>query len=449
MKYFLERKLLVKIYSTYSVKIKHYNKIFKDTAKLYRQAVDFLINVCLNEWDDIKQIEKSLEKRAYIEKVSHRTKDHPFVKYDFDSSFYKFPSYLRRAAIAEVFGKVSSYKSNLANWELNKNGKEPSVPCAGNIYPCLYKKDTYVRLDTYEAQIKVFRNNTWDWIKISLNKGDVDYILHHCKHRKECCPILQKRGKEWFLDFPFEEYVKLNDTDVFARKIVAVDLGINTPATISVMQSDGTILGRFFCKLPKEQDSLMHSVNRIKKAQQNGNCKTPRLWARAKGINKNISSKTAQYIIDAAVLYDADVIVFEHLDRNGKKKGSKKQRLHLWRSQEVQRIVTDKAHRLGMRVSHVNAWKTSKLAYDGSGKVVRGHKAGHPTNELCTFQNGRIYNCDLSASYNIGARYFIREILKSLPAKARLQLEAKVPSVCKRSTCTFSTLISMNAALVA
>lgn len=449
MKYFLERKLLVKIYSTYSVKIKHYNKIFKDTAKLYRQAVDFLINVCLNEWDDIKQIEKSLEKRAYIEKVSHRTKDRPFVKYDFDSSFYKFPSYLRRAAIAEAFGKVSSYKSNLANWELNKNGKEPSVPCAGNIYPCLYRKDTYVRLDTYEAQIKVFRNNTWDWIKISLNKGDVDYILHHCALRTECCPILQKRGKEWFLDFPFEEDVKLNDTDVFARKIVAVDLGINTPATISVMQSDGTILGRFFCKLPKEQDSLLHSVNRIKKAQQNGNCKTPRLWVRAKGINKNISSKSAQYIIDVAVLYDADVIVFEHLDFNGKKKGSKKQRLHLWRSQEVQRIVTDKAHRLGMRVSHVNAWKTSKLAYDGSGEVVRGLKTGHPTNELCTFQNGKIYNCDLSASYNIGARYFIREILKSLPAKARLQLEAKVPSVCKRSTCTFSTLMSMNAALVA
>ena len=44
----------MKIYSTYSVKIKHYNKIFKDTAKLYRQAVDFLINVGLNEWADIK-----------------------------------------------------------------------------------------------------------------------------------------------------------------------------------------------------------------------------------------------------------------------------------------------------------------------------------------------------------------------------------------------------------
>ena len=236
---------------------------------------------------------------------------------------------------------------------------------------------------------------------------------------------------------------------MFDRKIVAVDLGINTPATISVMLSDGTILDRFFCKLPKEQDSLLHSVNRIKKAQQNGNRRTPRLWAKVNGINKNIAVKTAQFIIDVAVLYDTDVIVFEHLDLNGKKKGSKKQKLHLWRSREVQNIVANKAHRLGMRVSHVNAWGTSKLAYDGTGRVLRGKYGNHKSYELCTFTTGKVYNCDLSASYNIGARYFIREILKSLPAKARLQMEAKVPSICKRSTCTFSTLISLNTALVA
>lgn len=39
----------MKIFSTYSVKIKHYNHIFKDTVSIYRHAVDFLINVCLNE----------------------------------------------------------------------------------------------------------------------------------------------------------------------------------------------------------------------------------------------------------------------------------------------------------------------------------------------------------------------------------------------------------------
>ena len=56
--------------------------------------------------------------------------------------------------------------------------------------------------------------------------------------------------------------------------------------------------------------------------------------------------------------------------------------------------------------------------------------------------------CDLSASYNIGARYFIREITKSLDESSRLLIEAKVPQCSKRSTCTLSTLISLNAELM-
>lgn len=119
----------------------------------------------------------------------------------------------------------------------------------------------------------------------------------------------------------------------------------------------------------------------------------------------------------------------------------------MWRSQEVQSVVTNKAHRLGMRISHVCAWGTSKFAYDGSGRVLRGKDGGFSTYELCRFQNGKTYNCDLSASYNIGARYFIREILKSCSVTDRLDIEAKVPQCAKRSTCTFSTLISLNAEL--
>ena len=151
--------------------------------------------------------------------------------------------------------------------------------------------------------------------------------------------------------------------------------------------------------------------------------------------------------MDVAVLYNADVVVFEHLDKKGKVRGSKKQKLKLWRSQEVQSIVTNKAHRLGMRISHICAWGTSKLAFDGSGTVLRGKDGGFSTYELCEFQNGKAYNCDLSASYNIGARYFIREILKSLNESSRLGIEAKVPQCTKRSTCTFSTLVSLNAVL--
>lgn len=439
----------MQIYTTYSVKIKHYNHIFKDTVSIYRRAVDYLINVCLNEWDNISIIKGNLLQQQYIERCIHATKDNPVPIYDFDTKFYKMPSYMRRSIINEAVGKVSSYKSNLVNWQDNPIGKEPSYPKAGYVFPSMYRTVMYNQTDNYTAQIKVYIRNTWDWINIDLRKSDMDYIYRRCKGRKQCAPTLQKRGKEWFLDFPFEENVKLTDTPVCEQTVIAVDLGINTAATVSVMQSDGTILGRHFCKLPKETDHLTHSINRIKKAQQHGSYKTPRLWVKAKGINHDIATKTANYIMDIAVLYSADVIVFEHLDKNGEAHGSKKRRLKLWRSQEVQSVVTNKAHRLGIRISHICAWNTSRLAYDGSGAVLRGKDGGFDTYELCKFQNGKAYNCDLSASYNIGARYFIREILKSLDESSRLLIEAKVPQCSKRSTCTFSTLVNLNAEIIA
>ena len=443
----------MKIMTTYSVKIKHYNHIFNDTVVIYRNAVDFMIDVCLREWDNIASISGDLLRQQYVEHLCHRTAGNPDAPYgSFDDAFYKFPSYLRRGAISEAIGKVSSYKSNLARWEssdLKTRGNEPSFPRAGYVYPCMYRTNMFVQTGAYEAQIKVFIRNTWDWLTVQLKKSDMDYITRRCSSRKECAPTLQKRGHEWFLDFPFEEKVKLTDTDIYDQTILAVDLGINSAATVSVMRSDGAVLGRHFCKLPKEYDSLKHSVNRIKKAQQHGNHKTPGLWARAKGINDDIAVKTAAFIMDIAALYNVDTIVFEHLDRTGRKRGSKKQRLHMWRSQYVQSMVTDKAHRLSMHVSHICAWGTSRLAFDGSGRVLRGGEAELGSYSTCKFSNGKVYNCDLSASYNIGSRYFVREILKSLPARDRLALEAKVPQAAKRSTCTLSTLINLNAVLSA
>ena len=441
----------MKLISTYGVKVKEYRHIFRDTIRVYRAAVDFFLMVCDQEWEKVSDISTSKFQMTFIEQLTHKTAKNPATKYDFDAVFYKFPSYLRRAAIYEALGKYFSYRSNLANWERDPQGRKPSFPKAGYVYPCLYRDGMYERTDIYTARIKVYIRNTWDWIDIKLRKSDVDYIQRHCSHRKECAPTLQKRGKEWFLDFSFEEQVTLNTTPAKERVSAAVDLGINSAATVSVMRADGTVLGRHFRRLPSEKDSLAHAVNRIKKAQQHGARKMPRLWARANGINDDIAVKTAKFIIDVAVLYNADVIVFEHLDLKGRKRGSKKQRLHLWKARRVQSIVTDQAHRLGMRVSHVNAWNTSRLAFDGSGRVLRGRQSEKTggSYSVCEFQNGKVYNCDLNATYNIGARYFIRTLLKSLPATERLAVEAKVPSCAKRSTCTLSTLTSLYAVLAA
>ena len=153
----------MKIFSTYSVKIKYFNHIFKETVALYREAVDYLIEVCLNEWDDISVIKGSLNQQRYVECLCHETADNTNVRYSyFDKGFYKFPSYLRRGAINEAIGKVSSYKSNLANWEKEDKclrGRKPSCPKAGYVYPCLYKTVMYKETGTYEAKIKVFIRN--------------------------------------------------------------------------------------------------------------------------------------------------------------------------------------------------------------------------------------------------------------------------------------------------
>ena len=443
----------MKIYTTYKVKIKRYNNIFKATVSIYRKAVDFFIEACLLEWDKISELSGSNAKMNFVEKMCHRTKKNPVVRYDFGEDFYKFPSYLRRAAIMEAIGKVSSYHSNMKNWEEEKKGKKPGHPKAGHIYPALYRKGMYVKTGPYTASIKVFTRNTWDWLDVTLKKSDIDYIERHCKDRKMCVPTLRKRGHEWFLDFSFEEQVELSEIDIFHRILISVDLGINNCCTCIAMAPDGTVLGRHFLKLPREKDSLEHALNRIKKAQQHGAVKMPRLWAKANGINDDIAVKTATFIIEIADIYDADVIVFEHLDLDGRKKGSRKQRLHMWKARYVQQMVADKAHRKGIRISTVNAWNTSRMAFDGSGRVERGtylqDGIERHNYSICVFPGGKIYNCDLNASYNIGARYFIREILKSLPETVRLQLEAKVPEACKRSTCTLSTLIDLYAELTA
>ena len=309
------------INTTYKVKIKESHGSLADTVELYRKATDFFIDVCLKEWENLAPIEQSLVRQRAVETVAHSTKSVPNPKYNFDEIFPKFPSYLRRAAISEAIGKVSSYKSNLANWEVNPQGKAPSSPVAGYVYPAMYRNNCFVRTGTYTARLKVWIRNTWDWLDIQLKPTDVKYIQRRCCTRKECVPTLRRRRKNWYLDFSFEENVKLMDKPVDQQIIVGVDLGINNACTCSAMLSDGTVIGRKFLKLSREKDSLRHWLNKMKKAQQHGARKMPRMWARAKGINNNIAQKTAQFIMDVATLYSADIIVFERLDLNGKKKG--------------------------------------------------------------------------------------------------------------------------------
>jgi len=438
--------------STYSVKIKKFNHIFDDTVRLYRDATDFYIAVIKDNWTQFSNCTSGEMAVRMAEELSVITKNRSEVKYDFGEKFYKFPSYLRRVSIAQAFGLVRSYQSNRSNWEAadkNTRGKQPSAPKSGFVSPCMYRDNCFIRTGTYTARLKVYIRNTWDWVDVEFRKSDVDYIIHHCSDKKECTPVLRKRGKEWYLDFSFTTKRVLMDEDIKERKIISVDLGINSSCTCVCMKSDGTVVGRRFLRLSKEYDSLTRKISHIKRAQRHGSRILRKMWTYADGINDDIAVKTAAFIIDTAQIYGAGVIVFEHLSLQGKKRGSKKQKLHLWKAKNVQKMVTHKAHMHGMRVSTIHPKNTSRLAFDGSGRVKRG-KESEKTREsysLCEFQNEKVYNCDLNAAYNIGARYFVRLITKSLPVTVGQRITAKVPECAMRSTCTLSTLIRLNAEL--
>lgn len=52
-------------------------------------------------------------------------------------------------------------------------------------------------------------------------------------------------------------------------------------------------------------------------------------------VNKDIAVKTANFIVKLANEFKVDVIVMEHRDLTGRKRGTKRQRLHHWRAKYV------------------------------------------------------------------------------------------------------------------
>lgn len=440
----------MKITISYAVEIKQVNKILRDTVAIYNGAVSMCVDIFEKEWDTLKTLD-TINRKGLCDKLIHGTSKR-IAKYPcFDEAFYKMPAYLRRSAIAHALGYLSSYHSNLENWEkdLRKKQNEKAPTLQGCLHKCptFYNAEMFASegIDSDLAKIKIYKDNDWVWLPIQLKHTDMQYIRKHLTGKKMSAPVLEHKHHKWFLRFSFESESKLNNTPINEQTILAVDLGINTDATCSVMRSDGTILARKFINFASDKDHLWHTLNKIKRqSKENGSYSTTRLWNYARRCNEELARKIARSISDYALEMQVDTVVFEHLDIKGKKRGFRKERLQMWRKNSVQDIVEGKAHRAGIRIRRVCAWNTSRLAFDGSGEILRGKDAGFPSNKMCRFGNGKIYNCDLSASYNIGARYFIGQKEKTISAKKWSDIVAKVPECAKRSRCVYATLLQIN-----
>ena len=434
----------MKVTQSYGVKFKGGYKAVKRTIVIFNDAINYLITPIQENYDDIAELESSLRKMNYIEKLVHNTRNNKAI-YDFDDKFYKFPSYLRRSAITKAIGIVSSYMSQIENWKAsNCKGAMPKLDKGNHLMPCFYKDNMFDHQND-KTYIKVYRNNDWVWQEIRLSNSDLKYIENKAPLDLWSAPVLEKKYGHFKLRFTREFQVELSDKEISKQKVCAVDLGVTNDATVSVLDVHGTVLSRKFINCGKEKDFVTNALNRVSSFQkEHGSHDTKRLWNIAKRRNLNLAHLIAHKIVDYAKENNCDVIVFEHLDTKGKKKGSKKQKLSMWKHQDIQNTAERLAHSFGIRIARVCAWNTSKLAYDGSGVVLRGKKVSEDTPyDVCKFQNGKTYNCDLSASYNIGARYFIKELIKIYP-----NIMTEVSDIGSGTSRTLSTLWNIDSIIM-
>jgi putative transposase len=447
----------MKVVKTLKYKITSHTRTFDATVDIYNQALSFLIDVIHKECKSLEDL--SLKAMVpLVEKLTHATKKNPCPTYgEFDVLFYKFPSYFRRSAIADAYGVVKSYRSNYANWENEKKiaqsegrtfkKRPPKLQFNHKAFPVFYKGNMFKRTGETSALIKIFYKNDWVWTEITFKSQDL--YKRDVWSWKENNPTLVKVGKKYFLGMSYEGKVtypklKLND-----KVAVSVDLGITNSAVCSAMVVNGTVVGRTFINQPTEKDRLTTMVNKLKKAQRvSGYVAAPNYWRRINGLQKQIVTHTAHQIIAFAKENKANVIVFEFLDQMKIPKGFYGARrlrfkLHYWAKKAIQNKVEQMAQYLGIRISKINPRNTSALAYDGSGEVRRNDKK-----DLCTFSTGKQYHSDLNASYNIAARYFLREYQKSISENSWLSFQAKVPELAKRTQQTLASLISLQKAML-
>ena len=431
----------MKIYKAAKLKILG-SHIIEPTIRIYREALSFVIDVCYKEkagWLTLG----GKDRYNFVEKLIHTTSDNPNPKYaEFDKKFYKMPSYLRRSIVAEAIGIVISYLSSQDRYTDKKTkalnegkkftDKPPRLSLNHYSFPVLYKNGMF---DSFNfngtCRIKLFIDNDWKYVNISFDKR----ALYSSKTFRfdgytMDSPSLVFKSKRFYLNVPFYKNVELSkEQDI----VIGVDLGITNSAVVSAVIKDGTVIDRLFINQPKEKDHLKYQLEMLSKANRFSGCKNkkPNIWRKINNLIGAIATQTANDIVDFAKKNNAKVIVFEHLHFKDRKSDKKKKKLRsksqYWTKSRIQEMGKNKAHSMGIRFSRVDARNTSALAFDGSGYVRRNTKG-----DIATFTTGKIYHADLNASYNIAARYFLRELER-----------AKVPVRIDRTSQTLDTLINL------
>lgn len=424
-------------------------RVLLDTIARFRDITSYLVHVVCDHKDDILPL-NSMEALTAVERLVHHTKQNPTPEYaQFDLLFNRFPSYLRRAAIHAAVGHVSSHETRCDQYYERRDvivarghhykKMEPRFTYTPSVCPTLYDHSSFTRHGR-EIYIKVYTRNTWVWMPFSMPNRDFKNLKKASDKGKLKNPKLVYDYSKFYLEFPVVYANKpMPDMPLNERVVLSVDRGFNHGAVVSVVNASGTVLKRCFDPFTADMARIDHLINLIRKAgRESGRGQSlASLYTKLEGLKSNYVKQLSRWIVNLAIENKVYGIVLEHLESiRGKGRGRLKARIQHWTTARMRDYIKGMALRAGIRTFIVNPKGTSKYAFDGSGEVSRDAD----NYAMCTFTNGKRYNCDLSASYNIAARYFLRELQKSMSETAWSQLKAKVPELGKRTEWTLHTL---------
>ena len=476
-----------------------------DTILLYRRLVNALCTVMLAEWPTCAEANVQT-----LERLFHPTSHHPKTPYGawFAKHFGRVPSYLRRAATMAAQGAVSSYMTRYRTWQGGERSRRDARPPTWggfNGTPVLYTAKggagAMCKVKANQVSLKLYRaaTHTWAWhTGRVIGRG-----RRHPYAQEILSPSLRLKGSKLSLIFPMTlapgwdapaadapnskiptsaQTVAGNTVSCITPfshhpvVVCAVDVGINTAATCSIIDQAGSVRARAFfspravhmarldggistirsCAKKTMGGIVTRPVSTVPDASSTASPVSPivisstagklsqgfcsHTYRRARNLNTEISRELSRKIIAFALQHGATVIVFENLKgfrpKGGRRKSSLRQRFHQWQHRRLVEQVEATCQEKGLHVAFVSPRGTSSLAYDGSGRVKRDEKNA----SLCTFKSGKRYNTDLNASYNIGARYLITLATPSSSSNGRGRMAGKSSHLRQRAPVTLSTL---------
>jgi len=199
------------------------------TVQDYRAFCRALVGIVNTHWTSIA---RAKSRCSEVEKLIHKTSKNLNPKYRyFGKRFYKFPSYLRRAAIEFAIGQVSSFLTRYQRWQSGirsrKDAKPPRLNGNTGCYPSLYKGQCIKFSECLTvAEIKEWNGSDWVWTKVAISRKRDRHLLDHAEIKSPALIVNEKGCK---LSVPFN----INPSKKEGNCVCAVDVGINTLATAS------------------------------------------------------------------------------------------------------------------------------------------------------------------------------------------------------------------------